>query len=132
MSDRRKEAVHHPAHYGGKDNPYEAIKVIYDWHLGFSLGNALKYILRAKHKGREREDLEKALFYLKYAKDVREAPFMPSPVRVPDLRPEDVVIVWKLEAPPWPDLLTRIRNGYSGLAYGILRDYLEDQDEDNG
>jgi hypothetical protein len=30
----RKEAVNHPAHYGGADNPYEAIKVIEAWKLG--------------------------------------------------------------------------------------------------
>jgi hypothetical protein len=34
-----KEHVNHPTHYGGEDNPYEAIKVIDAWDLGFSLGN---------------------------------------------------------------------------------------------
>jgi integrase len=33
-------AVDHPEHYGGADNPYEAIKVIEAWDLGFCLGNA--------------------------------------------------------------------------------------------
>ncbi|HMA74924.1 MAG TPA: hypothetical protein VKP67_26040 [Xanthobacteraceae bacterium] len=33
------EAVNHPAHYGGADNPYEAIKVIEAWGLNFHLGN---------------------------------------------------------------------------------------------
>ena len=36
-------AVEHPAHYGGADNPYEAIKVIEAWGLGFCLGNTIKY-----------------------------------------------------------------------------------------
>lgn len=40
------EEVNHPPHYGGKDNPYEAIKVIEAWGLGFCLGNTLKYIAR--------------------------------------------------------------------------------------
>lgn len=44
------EAVNHPDHYGGKDNPYEAIKVIDAWNLSFCLGNALKYISRAGRK----------------------------------------------------------------------------------
>jgi len=39
-----------PDHYGGTDNPYEAIKVIEAWNLNFSLGNALKYICRAGKK----------------------------------------------------------------------------------
>ena len=60
------EAVNHPGHYGGKDNPYEAIKVIEAWELGFNLGNTAKYISRAGFKGHNKsiEDLEKARWYL--------------------------------------------------------------------
>lgn len=58
------EAVDHPAHYGGVDNPYEAIKVIEAWGLGFNLGNAVKYIARADKKGSNVEDLKKARWYL--------------------------------------------------------------------
>ena len=59
-------AVEHPAHYGGADNPYEAIKVIEAWSLDFCLGNAVKYISRAgkKDPAKEREDLEKARWYI--------------------------------------------------------------------
>jgi hypothetical protein len=60
----KKEMVDHPKHYGGKDNPYEAIKVIEAWDLGFNLGNTLKYISRAGKKDNIIQDLEKALFYL--------------------------------------------------------------------
>jgi NTP pyrophosphatase (non-canonical NTP hydrolase) len=59
-----KEAVNHPSHYGGKDNPYEAIKVIEAWDLNFHLGNAIKYIARAGKKGDKKEDLKKALWYI--------------------------------------------------------------------
>jgi hypothetical protein len=58
------EAVDHPAHYGGADNPYEAIKVIEAWGLGFNLGNTVKYIARAEYKGATVQDLEKARWYL--------------------------------------------------------------------
>jgi hypothetical protein len=60
------EKIQHPAHYGGADNPYEAIKVIEAWNLGFALGNAVKYISRAGKKPGESEldDLKKARFYL--------------------------------------------------------------------
>ncbi len=60
------EAVNHPAHYGGEDNPYEVIKVIEAWELDFPTGNAVKYIARAgkKDPGKELEDLEKAAWYL--------------------------------------------------------------------
>lgn len=59
------EAVDHPQHYGGADNPYEAIKVIEAWQLGFCLGNTVKYIARAELKGTPVQDLEKAAWYLK-------------------------------------------------------------------
>ena len=61
------ENVNHPSHYGGGDNPYEAIKVIEAWGLGFHLGNTVKYISRAgkKNPDKEIEDPEKAEWYLK-------------------------------------------------------------------
>jgi hypothetical protein len=64
MSKVKKEMVDHPKHYGGKDNPYEAIKVIEAWGLGFCLGNTIKYISRAGKKENTLQDLEKALWYL--------------------------------------------------------------------
>jgi len=58
------EQVNHPPHYGGEDNTYEAIKVIEAWELGFNLGNAVKYIARADHKGTPIIGLHKARWYL--------------------------------------------------------------------
>jgi hypothetical protein len=58
------DGVNHPAHYGGPDNPYEAIRVIEAWNLGFCLGNALKYIARAEKKGAAVTDLKKARWYI--------------------------------------------------------------------
>lgn len=62
------EAVDHPDHYGGASNPYETIKVITAWGLGFCLGNAAKYISRAGRKdpAKEVEDLKKARWYIDY------------------------------------------------------------------
>lgn len=61
-----KEMVNNPLHYGGVDNPYEAIKVIEAWDLDFHLGNTVKYISRAGKKDTDKElqDLKKALWYL--------------------------------------------------------------------
>jgi predicted 2-oxoglutarate/Fe(II)-dependent dioxygenase YbiX len=57
-----REMVNHPDHYqGGK---LEVIDIIEDYNLGFSLGNAIKYILRADKKGNKKQDLEKALWYI--------------------------------------------------------------------
>ena len=63
------ETVNNPDHYKGKDNPYEAIKVIDAWKLGFSLGNAVKYIARAGAKGDKVEDLQKAIWYIQHEID---------------------------------------------------------------
>lgn len=62
----KTEQVNHPKHYGGEDNPYEAIKVIEAWDLGFCLGNVIKYISRAGKKADNStiQDLEKAAWYL--------------------------------------------------------------------
>lgn len=62
-----QEQVNHPQHYGGQENPYEAIKVIEAWNLGFYLGNAVKYISRAGKKSpkTKKQDLEKAIWYLR-------------------------------------------------------------------
>jgi iron-sulfur cluster repair protein YtfE (RIC family) len=59
-----KENIAHPEHYGGKENPYEAIKVIEAWDLDFCLGNVVKYISRAGKKNNTIEDLKKAQWYL--------------------------------------------------------------------
>lgn len=60
--------VSHPPYYGGKYNPYEAIKVINAHDLNFCLGNSLKYILRAGKKDSETrlKDLQKAIDYLQF------------------------------------------------------------------
>ena len=55
--------VDHPRHYN--EGKIEVIDIIEDWDLGFHDGNIIKYILRAKFKGNEIQDLEKAVWYLK-------------------------------------------------------------------
>lgn len=55
-------AVNHPSHYN--TGQIEVIDAIEDWNLGFSLGNAVKYIARADHKQYPIQDLEKAAWYL--------------------------------------------------------------------
>lgn len=54
--------INHPEHYN--KGAIEAISIIEDWDLSFSVGNVIKYMLRAPHKGEELEDLEKAKWYL--------------------------------------------------------------------
>jgi hypothetical protein len=60
------ENVNHPAHYNV--GAIEVIDIIENqgWGVGFNRGNAVKYILRAgyKDKNKEIEDLKKAMWYL--------------------------------------------------------------------
>lgn len=44
----------------------EVIDIIEDagHGVGFAIGNAIKYILRAPHKGAELQDLKKAAYYI--------------------------------------------------------------------
>ena len=51
-----------PAHYNRGN--IEVWDFIRDQNLSYHLGNAIKYICRAGHKGSKREDLEKAIHYL--------------------------------------------------------------------
>jgi hypothetical protein len=51
-----------PDHY--KQNGIETINVIEAWGLNYRLGNVVKYVSRANHKGNYLEDLKKARWYL--------------------------------------------------------------------
>jgi hypothetical protein len=64
IENMKDDPVNNPKHYGGADNPYEAIKVIEAWGLGFNLGNTAKYISRAGKKDAVLQDLKKARWYL--------------------------------------------------------------------
>lgn len=61
-SESGYDPVRRPAHYA-RLRP-EPLEVIEAWGLGFHLGNVVKYIARAGHKGSEVEDLDKARQYL--------------------------------------------------------------------
>lgn len=51
-----------PTHYNNYNiTPIQAIE---EWDLNFSLGNVIKYVGRAGHKGDKLEDLRKARWYL--------------------------------------------------------------------
>lgn len=56
------DAVNHPPHY--KVGGIETIDFIEAKKLGYNLGNVVKYLTRADHKGNRKQDLEKAKWYL--------------------------------------------------------------------
>ena len=57
----KKEMINHPSHY---NQGIEAIDYIESHKMNFNIGNVIKYVTRAKHKGTELEDLKKSLWYL--------------------------------------------------------------------
>lgn len=57
-----RDNVNHPPHYTSHPSGIECIEVVR--HMGFNLGNAIKYIWRADLKGNAIEDLEEARFYI--------------------------------------------------------------------
>ena len=62
MFEPKPDPVNNPAHYtvGG----IETIDFIEAKQLGYNLGNVVKYLTRADHKGNKMEDLRKAQWYL--------------------------------------------------------------------
>lgn len=58
------DPVNHPSHYTSHPSGVEVIEITE--HMGFCLGNAVKYILRAglKDKAKTVEDLRKAAWYV--------------------------------------------------------------------
>lgn len=56
------DTVERPRHY--TFGAIEVIDAIEAWQLGFHLGNVVKYVARAGHKGNYLEDLRKARWYL--------------------------------------------------------------------
>ena len=56
------DSVNHPPHY--KAGGIETIDFIEAKSLNYNLGNVVKYITRADHKGNKLEDLQKAQWYL--------------------------------------------------------------------
>ncbi len=55
-------AVNHPKHYNAHPSGVECIEVVE--HMGFNVGNAVKYLWRADEKGNALEDLKKACWYI--------------------------------------------------------------------
>jgi hypothetical protein len=62
MEEPASDPVNHPAHY--KTGGIETIDFIEAKGFNYNMGNAVKYISRAEHKGNKQQDLEKAIWYL--------------------------------------------------------------------
>lgn len=81
----KSDPVENPPHY--THGSIEPISVIEDWRLGFCLGNVVKYLARADHKGSPIADMKKARWYLDREIAARErAEQLAAAERYPALR----------------------------------------------
>lgn len=68
---KNEDVINHPSHYTRGN--IEVIDFIEDQQLPYHLGNVIKYIARAGHKGDKLEDLKKARWYLdRYINEVMQ------------------------------------------------------------
>ena len=64
-AENKKEVfdnVNHPSHYVSHPSGVETINITRE--LEFALGNAWKYLMRFRYKGKPKEDLDKAVWYM--------------------------------------------------------------------
>lgn len=71
-----KEMVNHTSRYN--QNGIECFEVIRaaigtEGLRHFMIGNAIKYVFRAEHKGKYLEDMKKARFYIDYVIKIHES-----------------------------------------------------------
>ena len=71
MAKHKVDAVNHPKHYTNHQSGIECIQITE--HMGFCLGNAIKYIWRADLKDNAIDDLRKAIWYIERELEKRNA-----------------------------------------------------------
>lgn len=69
-SDKVSDPVNKPAHYRAHPSGIECIQVTE--HMGFNIGNAVKYLWRCDLKNDAIEDLEKSIWYIRREIDKRK------------------------------------------------------------
>lgn len=80
----KHDPINHPKHYNSHPSGVEVFEITR--HHCFSIGNALKYILRHQHKGEPVQDLKKAIWYLekKIQEYEGESPILSRPKPEPN------------------------------------------------
>lgn len=69
-SRRPVDPVNHPSHYTSHPSGIECIQITE--HMGFCIGNAIKYLWRVDSKDNPIQDLEKAIFYINREIELRK------------------------------------------------------------
>lgn len=103
QTEQRGTPVNHPSHYNANPSGIEAIDVIE--HMSFNLGNAVKYCWRADQKGKQIEDLKKAIWYIEREIQRLHSLEVPKQVKYGIRLPRDADVGvrhtrWAVEATP--------------------------------
>lgn len=77
------DPINHPSHYTAHPSGIECIQITE--HMGFNLGNAVKYIWRCDLKKDAVEDLKKAIWYIQREIDKREGQVITKPAPTQEL-----------------------------------------------
>lgn len=94
MIDRKSfQQVRHPKHYC--KGTIETIDYILDIEASYCIGNTIKYLSRYRYKENPKQDLEKALQYLKFERDKKDN--KKSRKLIESYNSVDVAKDWKLE-----------------------------------
>jgi hypothetical protein len=121
------EAVNHPQHYTSHKSGVECVDIAE--HLGFCLGNALKYLWRSGKKGPADEDVRKAVWYLRRYMQSRERicedpgmlwPVVASIQKVLDVEgrnsPLGLMLAWLCgDSPGLQELIARLEQSIAGI-----------------
>jgi hypothetical protein len=121
------DTIHNPAHYTAY--PVQPIEI--SRHLGFCLGNAVKYVLRAPYKGGV-EDINKALKYLDWERERPQAAITHAAFRLAQANMSRLAEYLRNEpAQPWLENVMYIQSiwlsalcGHLDECSGELLDYL--------
>ena len=109
----KEDLVNHPKHYTAASVQLEPIDVLR--YAPFDLGNALKYVLRAEHKGNALLDYQKAFKYVNWA--IESCLYDPKPY-------ETFIITYGLQLRKFKVLNKLIVHGYWDSVTN-LRGYIE-------
>lgn len=108
------DMVKHPKHYSSTRFGVECIE--FARYMTFPAGNAFKYLWRHEDKGTPKQDLQKALVYLNWAREDWES------LDIPAILPNCVPHLTRLATNHLPGMFPPVFDVYSALPL-ILEDF---------
>lgn len=105
----QREMVNHPRHYNEHPSKVEVIEIVE--LMNFNVGNGVKYVMRAEHKGERTQDLKKALWYFKRQLETPFDVFLTSGSEIKGRRLLKKVVAHEAPGSIIWEVLTSVRTG---------------------